>query len=92
MNNNIDIISSINYNAGNILDQTKKAAQQQRSIEDIADTTIKADNAATINAALETDAVDMEAVNAAKQLLAAGLLDSDENIALAADRIAELGI
>ncbi len=92
MNNNIDIISSIDYNAGNTLDQTKKAAQQQRAIEDIADTTIKADNAAVINAALEADAADMEAVNAARQLLADGLLDTDENIASAANRIAELGI
>jgi hypothetical protein len=92
MDNNIDIISSINYTAGNILDQTKKAAQQQGAIEDIADTSIKADNAAVINAALKADAVDMEAVNAAKLLLAEGLLDSDENIASAANRIAELGI
>ena len=92
MDNNIDIISSIDYNAGNILDQTKKAAQQQREIEDIADTTIMADNAAVINAALEADAADIEAVNAAKQLLADGLLDTDENIASAANRIAELGI
>ena len=51
--NNIDIISSINYNAGNILDQAKKAAPQQQPLEDIADTTIKADNAAAINAALQ---------------------------------------
>ncbi len=92
MDNNIDIISSIDYNAGNILDQTKKDVQQQRTIEDIADTTIKADNAAVINAALEADAADMEAVNAARQLLADGLLDTDENIASAANRIAELGI
>ncbi len=92
MDNNIDIISSIDYNAGSVLDQTKKAAQQQCEIEDIADTTIMADNAAVINAALEADTADMEAVNAAKQLLADGLLDTNENIASAANRIAELGI
>ena len=92
MDNNIDIISSLSYNTDNIVDQTKKAAPQQQAIEDIADTTIKADNAAVINAALEEDTADMEAVNAAKQLLADGLLDTNENIESAANRIAELGI
>jgi hypothetical protein len=91
MTNNIDIINSINYNAGNIADQTKKAAQQQQ-IEDIADTTIKADNAALINMAMEAGGVDMDAVNAAKQLIADGLLDTNENVASAANRIAQLGI
>ena len=92
MDNNIDIISNINYNTGNQIEQAKTTAQQQRLIEDIADTTVMADNAAVINAALEADTVNMEAVNAAKQLIADGLLNSDENIASAAGRIAELGI
>ena len=92
MNNNIDIINSINYNVASVADQTKKAAQQQLEIADIADTTIMADNSSVINNALNADEVDMEAVNAAKQLLADGLLDSEESIASAANRIAELGI
>ena len=92
MDNNIDVISSINYNTSSLIEQTKKDVEQKQSAGDIAEATIMADNASVINSALSTNDVDMDAVNAAKQLLADGLLDSDENIASAAAWIAELGI
>ena len=90
---NIDMINNITPNTtGSGLDPSKKADPAGTEPVDTSDATVRSEYASIINKALETEELDLQAVQKAQEALDAGLIDTPENAKDAADNILRHGI
>jgi len=93
MDNNIDMVNNVTFNAvlpG--LDPNKVPEPAKTAGEDTSDATVKTEYASVINKALETEEIDLKAVQEAQNAIQEGTLDTPENITAAAENILEQGI
>jgi hypothetical protein len=90
---NINMINNITPNTpGSGLEPSKKTDPTGPEPTDTSDATVRSEYASIINKALETEELDLLAVQKAKEALDAGLIDTPENVRDAADNILRYGI
>ncbi len=90
---NIDIINNIALNtSGNGLDAAKQSDSDKGELVDTSDPTVKAQFASIIEKALQTEKVNLKAIEEAQNELDAGLLDTPQAITAAAQNILKYGI
>lgn len=78
--------------AGSGLDPSRKTDPVEPEPVDTSDATVRSEYASIINKLLETEELDLQAVQKAKEALDAGLIDTSENVRDAADNILRHGI
>lgn len=90
---NINMINNITPNTpGSGLEPSKKTDPVESEPVDTSDATVRSEYASIINKSLETEELDLQAVQEAKEALDAGLIDTPENAKDAADNILRYGI
>ncbi len=90
---NIDMINNITPNTpGSGLEPSRKTDPAGPEPTDTSDAAVRSEYASIINKSLETDEIDLEAVQKAQEALDAGLLDTTESAKDAADNILRYGI
>lgn len=90
---NINMINNILPNtAGSGLDPSKKTDPAGPEPTDTSDATVRSEYSSIINKSLETEELDLQAVQKAKEDLEAGLIDTPENAKDGADNILRYGI
>ncbi len=90
---NINMINNITPNTpGSGLEPSKKTDPVEPEPTDTSDATVRSEYASIINKALETEELDLQAVQKAQEALDAGLIDTPENAKDAADNILRYGI
>jgi len=90
---NINMINNITPNTtGSGLEPSKKTEPTGLEPTDTSDATVKSDYSSIINKSLETEEIDLQAVQKAQESLDAGLLDTPESTKEAADNILKYGI
>jgi len=93
MDNNIDMIDNTAFNAGSAgLDPNKKAEPSTAVPVGSSDATVRSEYASVINKSLETDEIDLMAVQEAQKALESGQLDTPEAAKAAAEDILKYGI
>ena len=90
---NINMINNITPNpAGSGLEPSRKTDPTGSEPVDTSDAAVRSEYASIINKALETEELDLQAVQKAQEALDAGLIDTPENVREAADNILRDGI
>jgi hypothetical protein len=93
MYNNIDMINNVIFNAGSRgLDANKVPEPAKTLPADSSDATVRSEYSSIINRSLETEEVDLKAIQDAQNAIQEGSLDTPDNIRATAEYILKYGV